>query len=101
LLYCPGVLGGDTSNGSTYSLNKGPGVLGGDTWDTGNRSTYSLNKGPGVLGGDTCNRSTYSLNKGPGVPSKNNTVLPGCSWRRHRHGYAVSSLMDTAYWSPE
>ncbi|GJY27418.1 hypothetical protein Tco_0402144 [Tanacetum coccineum] len=29
--YCHGVLGGDTGNGSTYSLNKGPGVLGGDT----------------------------------------------------------------------
>ncbi|GJZ43907.1 TPX2 domain-containing protein [Tanacetum coccineum] len=26
------VLGGDTVNGSTYSLNKGPGVLGGDTF---------------------------------------------------------------------
>ncbi|GJX43019.1 reverse transcriptase domain-containing protein [Tanacetum coccineum] len=31
--YCPGVLGGDTGNGSTYSLNKGPSVLGGDTCD--------------------------------------------------------------------
>ncbi|GJY03719.1 hypothetical protein Tco_0369659 [Tanacetum coccineum] len=49
--YCPGVLGGDTGNGSTYSLHYCPGVLGGDT---GNGSTYSLNKCPGVLGGDTC-----------------------------------------------
>ncbi|GJR47448.1 hypothetical protein Tco_1315551 [Tanacetum coccineum] len=31
--YCPGVLGGDTGNGSTYSLDKGPCVLGGDTCD--------------------------------------------------------------------
>ncbi|GJR39058.1 hypothetical protein Tco_1214742 [Tanacetum coccineum] len=31
--YCPGVLGGDTGNGSTYSLNKGLGVLEGDTCD--------------------------------------------------------------------
>ncbi|GKB45911.1 hypothetical protein Tco_0896664 [Tanacetum coccineum] len=30
--YCPGVLGGDTGNGSTYSLDKGPGVLRGDTY---------------------------------------------------------------------
>ncbi|GJY74910.1 retrovirus-related pol polyprotein from transposon TNT 1-94 [Tanacetum coccineum] len=28
-----GVLGGDTGNGSTYSLNTGPSVLGGDTCD--------------------------------------------------------------------
>ncbi|GJS45780.1 retrovirus-related pol polyprotein from transposon TNT 1-94 [Tanacetum coccineum] len=31
--YYPGVLGGDTGNGSTNSLNKGPGVLGGNTCD--------------------------------------------------------------------
>ncbi|GJR06816.1 hypothetical protein Tco_0529800 [Tanacetum coccineum] len=31
--YCPGVLGGDTGNESTYSLNKGSGVLGWDTCD--------------------------------------------------------------------
>ncbi|GJW38044.1 retrovirus-related pol polyprotein from transposon TNT 1-94 [Tanacetum coccineum] len=62
--YCPGVLGGDTGNGSTYSLNHCPGVLGGDT---GNGSTYSLNHCPGVLGGDTGNGSTYSLNHCPGV----------------------------------
>ncbi|GJV54789.1 hypothetical protein Tco_1455794 [Tanacetum coccineum] len=31
--YCPGVLGGDTGNGSTYSLNKGLSVLEGDTCD--------------------------------------------------------------------
>ncbi|GJU03276.1 ribonuclease H-like domain-containing protein [Tanacetum coccineum] len=45
------AFGGDTYNGSTYSLHYCPGVLGGDT---GNGSTYSLNKCPGVLGGDTC-----------------------------------------------